>query len=123
MASFLDKRRRSRGLPVWEAIKGDDQGGRSDDLQTDVVKVVQGGMSDMCVAEAGVSLLSAIYIHESFCLDSSFFRSSSRLFQGRSPFTRQEENTDRSLAAMAERYLQVNSNPTEDVDAKSMCSD
>jgi len=63
ITSFLDKSRRPRGLPVRKARECEEQGGRSDGLEADVVKVFQEAMSEMCVAEVGVSVLSAMYTH------------------------------------------------------------
>ena len=52
----------------------------NDDLRADIVRVILEKISDMCVGPFRISILSMMYTYQILCLDSSLFRSISRLF-------------------------------------------
>ena len=52
----------------------------SNDLRADIVRVILDKISDMCVAPFSISALPAMCTYQLFCVDSSLFRSTSKLF-------------------------------------------
>ena len=52
----------------------------NNNLRADIVRVIMDKTSDMCVGPFGISILSMMYTYQILCLDSSLFRSTSRLF-------------------------------------------
>ena len=60
--------------------RDDEPEAMDDDLRADIVEVILGNMSDMCVGEFCLSILSMMYAYEKLYADSSSFRSTLMLF-------------------------------------------